>query len=204
MVTDIIESDNAEEITFDMPGGNQTDEAGIGKPAVHQQVIEPDAFPDGGLHHLDSLIGLFHLIVVDTLFYSLSLMVFREPGPALLRCKPLYLLCILLLFSMEGEIKHQLTHAVREQQRKTLATKHTLMPDIGVYTADELGFPACLRGIGIIYNQADRLVTGRRGLPADLPEQLKVHRIKQPAPPDIAIIHKTIEHVLLTHENPAK
>ena len=38
---------------------------------------------------------------------------------------------------------------------------------------------------------------------ANLTQQLEVHRIQQLAPLDITVIHKTIEHVLLTTEQAA-
>ena len=52
-------------------------------------------------------------------------------------------------------------------------------------------------------NQADRLVMLSLGATSDLTQQLEVHRIQQLAPFDITIIHKTIEHVLLTTEQAA-
>jgi hypothetical protein len=35
----------------------------------------------------------------------------------------------------------------------------------------------------------------------DFLQQLEIHRVKQLAPLDIAIIHKTIKHVLFTNEH---
>jgi len=57
--------------------------------------------------------------------------------------------------------------------------------------------------IRVIDNQADRFVMLSLRTTADLTHQLEVHRIEQLAPLDITIIHKTIEHGLLTTEQAA-
>ena len=77
------------------------------------------------------------------------------------------------------------------------------MLDMGEHLTDELTPAAALRSVSVIDNQADWLVMLSLCAAADLTQQLEVHRIQQLAPLDITIIHKTIEHVLLTTEQAA-
>ena len=77
------------------------------------------------------------------------------------------------------------------------------MLDMGEHLADELTLATALRSVSVIDNQADRLVVPGLSTAADLAQQLEVHRIQQLAPLDITVIHKTIEHVLLTTEQAA-
>ena len=69
--------------------------------------------------------------------------------------------------------------------------------------ANELTPTATFGSICIIDNQADGLVMRSLRATADLPYQLEVHRIEQLTPLNVTIIHKTIEHVLLTTEQAA-
>ena len=69
--------------------------------------------------------------------------------------------------------------------------------------ADELTLTPALWSVSVIDNQADRLVMFSLGAAADLTQQLEVHCIQQFEPLDITVIHKTIEHVLLTTEQAA-
>ena len=55
----------------------------------------------------------------------------------------------------------------------------------------------------VVLGEALLLVMLSLGATSDLTQQLEVHRIQQLAPFDITIIHKTIEHVLLTTEQAA-
>ena len=67
------------------------------------------------------------------------------------------------------------------------------------HLADEL----TLGSVSIIDNQAYRLLMSDLHAAADLSQQLEIHRIQEHAPFDITVIHKTIEHVLLTTEQVA-
>ena len=63
--------------------------------------------------------------------------------------------------------------------------------------------PSLRSSVSVIDNQADRLVMLSLCAAADLTQQLEIHSVQQLAPFDITIIHKTIEHVLLTTEQAA-
>ena len=104
---------------------------------------------------------------------------------------------------MKREIEEQLTHAIAQQQRQTFVAEDALMLDMGEHLADELTLTSALRSVSIIDNQAGWLVMLSLCAAADLTQQLEVHRIQQFAPLDITVIHKTIEHVLLTAEQAA-
>ena len=77
------------------------------------------------------------------------------------------------------------------------------MLDMGEYLADKFTLATTLRSVSVIDDQADWLVMLSLSAAADLTQQLEVHRIQQLAPFDITVIHKTIEHVLLTTEQAA-
>ena len=77
------------------------------------------------------------------------------------------------------------------------------MLDMGEHLADKLTLATALRSIRVIDDQADGLVMPCLCTAADLTYQLKIHRIQQLAPLNVSIIHKTIEHVLLTTEQAA-
>ena len=186
-----------------MPAGNQTDEVCTGKPAVNEQIVESDAALDGVLHHLDGLVNLRHRVLPDAFFDSLSAMIPAISGFALLVRQPLLLVRLTTLLAMKREIEEQLTHAIAQQQREAFVAQDALMLDMGEHLADELTLTSALWSVSVIDNQADRLVMLSLGAAADLTQQLEVHRIQQLAPLDITIIHKTIEHVLLTTEQAA-
>ena len=130
-------------------------------------------------------------------------MILAIPCFALLVRQPLLLGRLAPLFAMKREIEEQLTHAIAQQQRQTFVAEDALMLDMGEHLADELTLTSALRSVSIIDNQADWLVMLSLCAAADLTQQLEVHRIQQFAPLDITVIHKTIEHVLLTAEQAA-
>ena len=130
-------------------------------------------------------------------------MILAIPCFALLVRQPLLLVRLAPLFAMKREIEEQLTHAIAQQQRQTFVAEDALMLDMGEHLADELTLTSALRSVSIIDNQADWLVMLSLCAAADLTQQLEVHRIQQFAPLDITVIHKTIEHVLLTAEQAA-
>ena len=104
---------------------------------------------------------------------------------------------------MKREIEEQLAHAIAQKQRQTFVAKYGLVLKVRENLADELTLTSALRSVSVIDNQADRLVMLNLRTAADLTQQLEVHRIQQLAPLDITVIHKTIEHVLLTTEQAA-
>ena len=104
---------------------------------------------------------------------------------------------------MKREIEKQLAHAIAQKQRQTFVAEDALMLDMRENLADKFTLATTLWSVCVIDNQADRLVMLSLGATADLTQQLEVHRIQQFAPLDITIIHKTIEHVLLTTEQAA-
>ena len=191
------------QMTLDVSAGNKTDEVCTGEPAVNEQIVESDAALDGILHHLDGLVNLRHRVLLDAFLDSLSAMILAIPCFALLVRQPLLLVRLAPLFAMKREIEEQLTHAIAQQQRQTFVAEDALMLDMGEHLADELTLTSALRSVSIIDNQADWLVMLSLCAAADLTQQLEVHRIQQFAPLDITVIHKTIEHVLLTAEQAA-
>ena len=118
-------------------------------------------------------------------------------------CQPRLLVRFAALFAMKREIEEQLAHAIAQKQRQTFVTEDALVLKVREYLADELTLTSALRSVSVIDNQADRPVMLSLGAAADLTQQLKVHCIQQFAPLDITVIHKTIEHVLLTTEQAA-
>ena len=104
---------------------------------------------------------------------------------------------------MKREVKEQLAHTITQEQRQTFIAKDGLVLKVRENLADEFTLTSALGSVSIIYNQADRLVMLSLRTAADLTQQLEVHRIQQLAPLDITVIHKTIEHVLLTTEQAA-
>jgi hypothetical protein len=191
---------HSEQVAFDMPAGYQTDKVRIGKPAVHQQIVKADASPDGIPHHLDGLVGLLHRVLPDSFAHFLTCMILVISAVAFLIRESLFAIWGFTLLTMQGKIKQHLTHAIGQQQCKAFVTKYALVLDVGKHLADEFTLLSALRSVSIIYNQANRLVV-RHGAAMDFLQQLEIHCIKQLAPLDIAIIHKTIEHVLFTNEH---
>ena len=104
---------------------------------------------------------------------------------------------------MKREIEKQLAHPIAQKQCKTFVAKDGLVLKVREYLADKLTLTSALRSISVIDNQADGLVMLSLCAAADLTQQLEVHSIQQLAPFDITVIHKTIEHVLLTTEQAA-
>ena len=195
--------DHTNQMTLDVSAGNQANEVCTGKPAVNEQIVESDAALDGVLHHLDGLVNLRHRVLLDAFLDSLSAMVLAISDFALPVRQSLLLVWLAALLAMKREIEEQLTHAIAQKQRQTFVAKDGLVLKVRENLADELTLTSALRSVSVIDNQADRLVMLSLGAAADLTQQLEVHRIQQFAPLDITIIHKTIEHVLLTTEQAA-
>lgn len=196
----IAQLDHAQEMARDVTTGNQTNELGVGEPAVHQQVIEAIALEDGHLHHFDSLVCLLHEVLLAALLDSLAAIVVAHPGVPFLFRQSLLLVGILTLLAMEGEVDERLADAVGIQQREALEAEYALVYDMRVDPADELRLLATLWRICIIQYQAPRpFGTGIAEL-LNLADQMTADAPEYRAPVDITIIYKTIEHVLLTNK----
>ena len=195
--------DHTYQVALDMSAGNQANEVCTGKPAVNEQIVESDTTLDGILHHLDGLVNLRHRVLPDALLDSLSAMTLAISGFAFLVRQPLLPVRLATLLAMKREVEEQLAHAIAQKQRQTFVAKDGLMLKVRENLADELTLTPALGSVSIIDNQADRLVMPSLRTAADLTQQLEAHRIQQLAPLDITVIHKTIEHVLLTTEQAA-
>ena len=203
VVLGLAQLDHANQMTLDVAAGNQTNEVCTGKPTVNEQIVESDAALDGILHHLNGLFNLRHRVLLDAFLDSLSAMILAVSGFALPVRQPLFLVWITAFFAMKREIEKQLAHAITQKQRQAFVAEDTLMLDMREHLANKLTLTSALWSVSVIDNQADRLVMLSLCAAADLTQQLEVHRIQQFAPLDITIIHKTIEHVLLTTEQAA-
>ena len=195
--------DHSNQMTLDVSAGYQTNEVCTGKPTVNEQIVESDAALDGVLYHLDGLVNLRHRVLLDAFLDAQARIVGRETLTALLVRQPLLLVRITAFFTMKREIEKQLAHPIAQKQCKTFVAKDGLVLKVREYLADELTLTSALRSISVIDNQADRLVMLSLCAAADLTQQLEIHSVQQLAPFDITIIHKTIEHVLLTTEQAA-
>ena len=203
MILGLAKFNHTYQVALDVAAGNQANEVCTGKPAVNEQIVESDAALDGILHHLDGLVNLRHRVLLDAFLDSLSAMILAIPCFALPVRQPLLLVRFAALFAMKREIEEQLAHAIAQKQRQTFVAKDGLVLKMREHLADELTLTPALWSVSVIDNQADRLVMLSLCAAADLTQQLEVHRIQQLAPLDITIIHKTIEHVLLTTEQAA-
>lgn len=154
-------------------------------------------------HHLDGLFNLRHRVLLDAFLDSLSAMILAVSGFALLVRQPLLLVRLAALLAMKREIEEQLAHAIAQKQRQTFVAKDGLVLKVREHLADEFTLTSALWSVSVIDDKADWLVMLSLCAVADLTQQLEVHRIKQLAPLDVTIIHKTIEHVLLTTEQAA-
>ena len=203
VILGLAQFDHAQQVALDMAAGNQANEVSTGKPAVNEQIVEAYAAFDGILHHFDGLVGLLHVVLFDALLDTLAGIVGRETLTALFVRQPLFLVRLPAFLSMKREVEEQLAQPVAQQQSQTLVAQDALVLKMGENFADELTLATALWSIRIIDNQADRLVMRCLRATADFSQQLEVHRIEQLAPLNVTIIHKTIEHVLLTTEQAA-
>ena len=203
MVFGLSQFDHTNQMTLDVSAGNQANEVCTGKPAVNEQIVESDAALDGILHHLDGLVNLRHFILIDAFFNALSRIVGSETLTALFVRQSLLFIGLPSFLTMKREIEKQLTHAIAQKQRQTFVAKDSLVLKVREHLADELTLAPALRSIRVIDNQADGLVMPCLCTAADLTQQLEVHRIQQLTPLNVTVIHKTIEHVLLTIEQAA-
>ena len=203
VVFGLAQFDHAYQMTLDVATGNEFHKVCTGKPAINEQIVETYSTLDSVLHHLDCLVSLLHGVFFYALLNTLSRIVGRETLAPLFIRQPLLLVRITAFFTMKREIEKQLAHAIAQKQRQTFVAEDALMLDMRENLADKFTLATTLWSVCIIDNQADRLVMLSLGATADLTQQLEVHRIQQFAPLDITIIHKTIEHVLLTTEQAA-
>jgi len=200
LVSCFAQFNHSQQITFDMPTGYQTDKVRIGKPTVHQQIVKAKASLNGILHHLDGFVGLLHRVLFDSLVHFLTCMTLVISAVAFFISEPLFAVGVFAFLTMQRKIEQHLTHSIGQEQGKAFVTKYALLLDVREHLADELTLLSAFRSICIIYNQTNRLVM-RHGAAMDFLQQLEIHCVKQLAPLDIAIIHKTIKHVLFTNEH---
>ena len=200
IVLGLAKLDHTQQVALDVAACNESHKICIGKPAVNEQIVEADTTFDGILHHFDGLVGLLHCVLPDALFDSLSTMILAETSLPLLIRQALLPVRLSSFFAMKGEVEHQLAQAIGIEQGKALVAKDGLMFNMREHLADELTLASALGSIRVIDNQTDRPVILSLAATADLPQQLEVHRVEQLAPLNVTIIHKTIEHVLLTTE----
>ena len=203
VVLGLAKFDHTYQVALDVSACNQANKVCTGKPAVNEQIVKADATLDGILHHLNGLVYLRHRVLLDALLDSLSAMILAISGLALLVRQSLLLVWLATLLTMKREVKEQLAHTITQEQRQTFITEDAFMLDMREHLANKLTLTSALWSVCVIDNQADRLVMLSLCAAADLTQQLEVHRIKQFAPLDITVIHKTIEHVLLTTEQAA-
>ena len=203
VILGLAQLDHAQQMALDVAASHQTDEVCTGKPAVNEQIVETNTTLDGILHHLDGLVGLLHGVLLDALLNTLSGIVGRETLAALLVRQPLLLIGLPAFLTMKRKVKEQLAQSVTQQESHTLVAEYGLMLNMRENFADELTLTSALGSIRVIYNQTDWPVIMSLAATADLPHQLEVHRVEQLAPLNVTIIHKTIEHVLLTTEQAA-
>jgi len=203
VVLGLAQLDHAYQMTLDMATGNEFHKVCTGKPAINEQIVETDAAFDGILHHLDGLVNLRHRVLLDAFLDALSCVVGRETLAALLVRQPLLLIWITALLAMKREVEEKMAQSVGIEQCHALITEDGLVQDMREDLADELAPASAFRFVRVIDYQADW--SFMRGLCAstDLAQKLEIHSIQQLAPFDITIIHKTIEHVLLTTEQAA-
>jgi len=203
MVLGLAKLDHAQQMALDVTACNESYEVRICKPAVNEQIVETDTPLDGILHHFDGLVGLLHGVLPDALLDSLSTMVLCETSLPFLVRQTLFPVWLPPFLAMKREVEHQLAKTVSIKQSQTLVAKDGLMLNMGEHLADELTLTSTLGSIRVIDNQTDRPVILSLAATTDLPQQLEVHCIEQLTPLNVTIIHKTIEHVLLTTEQAA-
>ena len=203
MILGLAEFDHSYQMALYVAAGYQAYEVCTSKPTVNQKIVEADASLDGILDHLNGLVCLLHRVLLDALLDSLSAMILAISGLTLLVRQPLLPVWLAPFLAMKREVEEQLAQTITQQQCHTFVSEDALVLKVREYLADELTLASALRSVCVIDNQADRLVMPSLCAAADLTQQLEVHGIQQLAPLDISIIHKTIEHVLLTTEQAA-
>ena len=195
--------DHSNQMTLDVATGNQANEVCTGKPAINEQIVETDAAFDGILHHLNGLVGLLHRVFLDAFLDALSCVVGRETLAALLVRQPLLLIWITALLAMKREVEEKMAQSVGIEQGHALIAEDGLAQDMREDLTDELAPASAFRFVRVIDYQADWSFMRSLCASTDLAQKLEIHSIQQLAPFDITIIHKTIEHVLLTTEQAA-
>jgi len=196
--------DHSKQVAFDVAACHQAYELGAREPAVDEDVVKAEPPFDGVLDHLNRRVGLLMEILFHAGLGRLSLIALGETRLPLLGRESLHLFLVLALLAMEGEVDEQLAATVGEHQREAFVTKDALLEHMGPYAAYELGPHPGLGRVGVVYDQAHGASGRPRALLACLLDELHAHAVKQLAPVHIAVIHKTIEHVLLTHEHTAE
>ena len=203
MVFGLSQFDHTNQMTLDVATGNEFHKVCTGKPAINEQIVETDAAFDGILHHLNGLVYLRHRVLLDAFLDALSCVVGRETLAALLVRQPLLLIWITALLAMKREVEEKMAQSVGIEQGHALIAEDGLVQDMREDLADELAPASAFRFVRVIDYQADRSFMCGLCASTDLAQKLEVHSIQQLAPFDITIIHKTIEHVLLTTEQAA-
>ena len=120
VVLGLAELDHAKQMAPDVTAGNQAHKVGTGKPAVDEQVVKPDASPDGVLHHVDGPRGLFHGVLLDAFLDTLTCIIGRKPLLPLPVSQPLLLVSLCAFLPVKGEVEEQLAQPVAQQQGQAL------------------------------------------------------------------------------------
>lgn len=191
-------------MAFEVAAVDEPEELRTGEPAVNQQVIEPDTLQDSPSEHPDGIgnLGLEHLRLagVDLLVLTALLAVLCG---LLLLGEPLWLVCIPAGLRLYGGVQHHLSLAVRITEKQGLEPQDTLHRRMRKHLPKAFRLVPAFGKVGVVKDDAAGKAPRIRPA-ADKARQLVADGVSYATPVNAAVIHDTIEGVLLAGEQLAK
>ena len=140
---------HAEPVASGMPTMDEPYNILVGEPAVGQYITELYAFLYGAPYHLFGKLELGHVVCILAIAKHLAVVLSLVTPAKLFGAHTV--IPFLPFFSDDVEVEKNLGHAVGHSHAETFESKHGLMGNVGVDSADS---PACLFVVRIIENEA--------------------------------------------------
>ena len=187
-ITNLYHSDM---VTLEVSAVDELNNLGTRKPAVCQNIAEPDLVRDSPSCHLYGKANLVHGVLTDSILKRSARSPFRSISPR----EFLGAHSKVSLLAYEGKIKQHLAHAIREAKEERLESEDAFVLKVRIDTSDVLYTLACLWEIRVTNHQAGVhgfVVTAY----SDPCQQLRIDMVHELAPVGAGVIEEVIEDIL--------
>ena len=179
-------------MAIDMTGFYKAYDICAGKPAVGQNVFEPDLVFDCSPYHLFGKLNLGHPVFALSFLIHVRVAFKTPASPDFLVAEAVA--AILSGFSHKREVKQQLRLAVGYSHEKAFEPQYTFMLEMGKYPADIFHRLTRLVKVRVIYYKTGILTMGVSPHPYLVPP-LRGYTSKSLSPSHQRIGNKAVEHI---------
>ena len=194
---------HTQKVAAGVSGFDELNNVSACKPTVGQQIIKTHAFTDSMLDHFNGFLNLALGVLSNAIVNGIGLL--THLGVlfiALHLCHAKRLFRAAPFFSVKREVKNRLRLAIGTAKKEAFESKPGGMGYMRIDAAHLLDLGTGFWQVGIINNQAHRILTVERVVThIDFSQQLFVDAVNQIAPVNSAIFQKAIKNIFLTRHN---